>query len=428
MQRMLCQIVFCSVLSFCLSGLASAKTLCVNRSGNGGCYSTISAAVAHAAPHDTIRVAHGTYAEDVMIGKSLALIAEDRDRTVIDASGLSNGIYIDGIDNPGLREVVVNGFTVANANFEGILITNAAYVTIVDNNVFHNDQSLNFATASCPGLPAFETSEGEDCGEGIHLSGVHHATISNNNVVHNAGGVLLSDDTGATHHNLITGNVVKENPFDCGITLASHPPAALTGAAAPLGVFRNTISQNYSTRNGLQGEGAGIGIFDSVPGAKNYANVVIGNTSTDNRLPGVAMHSHTPGQNLNNNMIVGNRISGNGADTADAATPGPAGINVFGVSPVRGTIISQNIISDEAVDLAVNTPSYVDAHLNDFFGRKWGVANLGAGSIDATENWWGCRQGPSSWGCTSVSGPDVLVEPWLTSPFLSGTDEHHDHR
>src|SRR5581483_5338506 len=83
MQRMLCQIVFCSVLTIYFAGLASAKTLCVNHSGNGGCYSTINAAVAHAAPHDTIRVAHGTYAEDVMINKSLALIAEDRDRTVI---------------------------------------------------------------------------------------------------------------------------------------------------------------------------------------------------------------------------------------------------------------------------------------------------------------------------------------------------------
>jgi len=427
MQRMLCQIVFCCALSVCLSGIASAKTLCVNQSGNGGCYSTINAAVAHAAPHDTIRVARGTYAEDVVIGKPLSLIGDDHNKTIIDATGLSNGIYIDGIDNAGLREVVVNGFTVTNANFEGILIANAAYVTIVGNNVVANDRNLNFASATCPGLPAFETSEGEDCGEGIHLSGVHHATISNNSVMHNSGGILLSDDTGTTHHNLISGNVVEDNALDCGITLASHPPATLTGSAAPLGVFRNTISQNFSTRNGLQGGGAGIGIFDSVPGARNYANVVIGNTSTDNGLPGIAMHSHTPGQDLNNNVIVGNRISGNGPDTEDAATPGPTGINVFGVSPVRGTIISQNIISDETVDLAVNTPAYLDVHLNDFFGRKIGVANLGTGSVDATENWWGCAQGPSGWGCATISGPNVLFEPWLTSPFLAGTAEEHGH-
>ena len=177
----------------------------------------------------------------------------------------------------------------------------------------------------------------------------------------------------------------------------------------------------------MQGEGAGIGIFDSVPGTKNYANVVIGNTSTDNRLPGVAMHSHTPGQNLSNNVIVGNRISGNGPDSGDAATPAPTGINVFGVSPAQGTIISQNIISDEAVDLAVNTPAYIDAHLNDFFGRKIGIANLGTGSVDATENWWGCVQGASGRGCTSISGPNILFQPWLTSPFLTGISGHHEN-
>jgi parallel beta-helix repeat protein len=430
MFKFVFQAFFVLLLTTCLTQLSTARTLCVNQNGHGGCYSTITAAVANASPHDTIHVASGTYAEDVVIGKSLSLIGDDHHHPVIDASGLPNGIYIDGIDNPGLREVVVNGFTIQNANFEGILITNAAFVTILNNSVIGNDRSLNFEAASCPGLPAFETAEGEDCGEGIHLSGVRHSTISNNKVLHNSGGILISDDTAANHHNLITGNLVADNPFDCGITLASHPPATLTGSSTPLGVFHNTVSMNISTRNGLKGEGAGIGIFDSIPGTKNYANVVIWNTSTDNRLPGVAMHSHTPGQNLNNNVIVGNRISGNGPDTADAATPGPAGINIFGVSPVRGTIVSQNIISDEAVDIAVNTSSHVSAHLNDLFGHQIGVANLGTGTVNAVENWWGCFQGPAGHGCTTITGPNVLFEPWLTHPFspgVGGFDDHDHH-
>jgi hypothetical protein len=199
-------------------------------------------------------------------------------------------------------------------------------------------------------------------------------------------------------------------------------------------VFANTISGNKSSRNGLAvGEGAGVGIFDSVPGAQNHGNVVIGNKLTDNGLPGVAMHSHTPGQNLNDNSIIANQISGNHADTDDAATPGPTGINVFGVSPVQGTTISQNVITDEAVDVAVNTPAMVDVHLNDLLGRKVGVANLGPGSADATENWWGCVRGPGAPGCSTVSGPNVLFQPWLTRPFSFGFEgdlghgEDHEH-
>jgi hypothetical protein len=197
------------------------------------------------------------------------------------------------------------------------------------------------------------------------------------------------------------------------------PPAPSTGASSPFGVFENTIAGNDSIRNGLavEGAGAGVGIFDSVPGAKNFSNLVIGNRLIGNGLPGVAMHSHTPGQNLRDNQIIGNLISGNGADTEDAATPGPTGINVFGVSAATGTIISQNTIQHEAVDVAVNTPAAVDVHLNNLLGTGIGIDNLDGGSVHATENWWGCAAGPGGTGCTKVSGSSVFFTPWLTSPI-----------
>lgn len=418
MRSMLFPALLSGALLLILTTVSAAGTLCVKQGGAKGCYSTISAAVAAASDHDTVNVSPGVYAEAVVIGKSVSIVSKTPDTTIIDASGLPNGFYVDGIDNPGLREVVIEGFTIKNANYEGILVTNSAFVTIYRNKVIGNDKSLNPSQSTCPGIPAFETAEGFDCGEGIHLSGVQHSTVSNNYVFKNSGGILLSDDTGATHHILVSGNTVTENAYDCGITLASHPPATLTGAAAPLGVFDNTIAGNESSRNGLAvGEGAGVGIFDSVPGAKNYGNVVIGNKLTGNGLPGVALHSHTPGQNLNNNSIIANQISGNHADTDDAATPGPTGINIFGVSPIVGTTISQNIITNEAVDIAVNTPAYVDIHLNNLLGRMIGVDNLGTGTADATENWWGCAAGPGAAGCSSVSGTKVLVQPWLTQPF-----------
>jgi len=67
----------------------------------------------------------------------------------------------------------------------------------------------------------------------------------------NSGGILLADDTGATHDNLISGNTVRDNPYACGITLASHPPAPLTGSATVLGVYHNTVHGNRSAREWL---------------------------------------------------------------------------------------------------------------------------------------------------------------------------------
>ena len=106
------------------------------------------------------------------------------------------------------------------------------------------------------------------------------------------------------------------------------------------------------------------------------------------------------------------------------------GININsgrGGSPVIGTVISQNVIRDEDVDVAVNTPTEVDIHLNDLRGGKIGVADVCAldgatictGSIDATQNYWGCPAGPGGPGCSTVSGSDIRVAPWLRNPISS---------
>jgi len=413
-------VVLCAGLVAGLAKPAGATTWCVNPGAAHGCFATIGAAVSAAAANDTINVAPGTYKEDVIIGKPLSLIGANSQWTIINAVGLSNGVYIDGLDNPGLNNVVVSGFTVENANFEGILIASASGVTVANNIVMHNDKSLNPTEETCPGQPIFETGEDFDCGEGIHLLGADHSVVANNLVAYNAGGILTSDDTAQVHDNLIIGNIVHDNALDCGIVMASHAPAPGSGAAHN-GVVHNTIANNQSFHNGIIGEGAGLGLFSdgSGPGLVS-GNVVIGNVLKNNGIPGVAIHSHAPGDTFTNNVIAGNQISGNGADLGDTATPGPTGINVnsgFGGSLISGTVIAQNVITQEGYDLFINTPAQVDAHLNSFIGSNAvGVDNSSGATVDATENWWGCFGGPGAEGCSTVGG-SVLFNPWLLFPF-----------
>jgi Right handed beta helix region len=418
-----------SLLAFALTLLAApamyGATHCVNQNGSRGCFSSISAAVAAAGPGDVIQVERGTYNEDVIVSKPLSLIGQDRENTVIDAVNRDNGVNIDGNGNPGLSHVVVSGFTVKDANFAGVLITNASAVTISSNRVLNNDRSL--AAGSCPGLPSFfEAGEAIDCGEGIQLSGVDHSTIAGNVVERNAGGILIADDTGATHDNVITGDEVRNNKPDCGITLASHSGA---------GVFRNAVSLNDSAYNG----GAGVGIFAPGPGTKDYANVVMNNRITGNGQPGVTMHNHAapgvggvppvaPAVVFSDNVIVGNIIARNAADTADAATSGTTGINLYSLAPMPGTIIDQNTILEEDLDVALKVPASASAstpdvqvHLNNLL-KNVGIENAGTASIDATENWWGCSGGPTHRGCSTVAGANILYDPWLTrpnSPFVA---------
>ncbi len=393
---------------------ALAATRCVKPGGGSGCFATISAAVAAASAGDTILVSRGTYAEDVTINKPLSVVGEDRQSTIVDAAGLSNGFNIDGFDNPGLSHVNVTGFTIENAQTEGILVSNASFVNIAESNVVNNDKALVNGSCSVFVPPDNPAGEGFDCGEAIHLTGVDHSIVSSNLVQHNSGGVLVSDDSGPTHDNTIKGNTIEDNAFDCGVTLASHSPNA------PNGVFHNTIAANRVWRNGLSGEGAGVGLFTPAPGTATYGNVIVDNSLVGNGLPGVAMHSHAPSQNLNDNQIIGNYIADNGADTDDAATPGTTGINVFGVSPITGTTITGNVIEREAVAIAANTPSEVRAHFNDLLNHNVGVANLDSGTVDATENWWGCPGGPGAAGCSTVTGPNVNYTPWSRQPFNPG--------
>lgn len=443
----------CAILAAaCYSQAAVAGTLCVNPAGSHGCYSTIQAAVNHSSANGVVNVERGTYKEEVTIGIPLSLVGAAADKSVIDATGLAHGIFVDGFDHPGLEAVTIAGFTVQNANYEGILVVSAANVTIRDNRILNNDKTpgLSFtgAPTGCPGQPGdgvYENDETGDCGGALHLIGTVSSIVSGNYVSGNADGVLISDETAESRDNLLTHNVIRNNPLECGIVLASHPP---TGSHAPYfaphyGVDHNTVSDNVSADNGVKIGGSGVGLFSDGAGpGRTSDNVIIHNKLTGNGLGGVALHTHVgpafgaPADDMSGNMIIGNYIAGNLADQADTATPGSVGININsggGGSPVVGTIITGNVIRDEDVDIAINTPAQVDAHLNDLLGGKVGVADVCAfdhasictGSIDATQNYWGCPAGPGGKECATASGSDIRFIPWLREP-IDGNDDHGD--
>jgi parallel beta-helix repeat protein len=435
--------VGCAALFAVLSHSAQAKVLCVKPAGKAPCYAKIQLAVNAAAAGDSIDVAAGTYKEDVIIGKQLSLIGAGAADTIIDATGLPNGIFVDGLDRPGLKGVSISGFTVENAQYEGVLVVSTTGAKIIEDHILNNDTigPVFGSGPACNGQPAFETDESGDCGGGVHLIGSVNAIVEGNFVTGNADGILISDETAESHGNLIAGNNITDNPAECGVVLASHPPV---GSSAPYfaphyGVNKNTVTGNIVSKNGVTVGGAGVGLFSDGQGPGTVTgNSVLLNELTDNGIPGVSLHTHVgpafgaPADNMDGNIIVGNLISGNGPDTDDTATPGPTGININsggGGSPVTGTVISGNIITGEDIDIAVNTPATLSTHFNDLLGGKVGVANVCAldnasnlkvctGAIDATENYWGCVAGPGAKNCSTTSGANIATAPWLKFPVL----------
>ncbi len=331
----------------------AGHTFFVSRKGSDGnpcsesapC-ATIGHAVSMAGNGDTVMVGKGTYHEDVAI--SVGLTLKGAGRPTIDASGMNNGIVISGDGAAGAR---VMGFTVKNATFEGILVRQTHGVTIRDNVAEANDQGIFLPPAQQTGECLAAGPIPGDCGEGIHLWSVMNSSVEENWVGNNAGGILLTDESGPTAFNVIDGNVVVDNKYDCGITIAGHNPGAAPGGVpqpAAAGIYGNTVSRNRADRNGVAGEGAGILIAGGAPGTAVYDNQIIENQASGNGLAGFTLHSHAPGQDLNGNVIAWNFFSNDNLDgdfdfspVTDSQT---TGILLASAAPLVGTVILGNEI------------------------------------------------------------------------------------
>jgi parallel beta-helix repeat protein len=221
-----------------------------------------------------------------------------------------------------------------------------------------------------------------DCGEGIHLSGVAESRVEGNTVQNNSGGILVSDELGPTHDNVITRNTVVDNILNCGITIVGHKTGAVDdkGKLHPTvaGVYANTFTDNVVTNNGTTGTGAGILLANPKAGMAVYRNTLRGNTIDQNGLPGVTVNENTTGQYIDGNVITANTVgtnnllmsatAGMGNTTAisvfvaDGArdvkvtvTNNAISSNVYGIFALKGTVLTQsgNVFTD------VQTPVYV---------------------------------------------------------------------
>jgi parallel beta-helix repeat protein len=350
------------------SSVAAARSLYVSPKGKTSAACTkkapckaIASAVLKAKAGDRVQVASGTYREEVKLAKRVSLIAHGK--AVIEASGKNNGVLVTGTAAAGSS---VEGLTVRNATFEGILLLETKKVTVTKNTVTGNDRGG--AAAKPEGECAPQGVIPGDCGEGLHLMSATESHIIDNVVKNNAGGILLTDEKGPTAHNKITGNTVSNNVLDCGITLAGHNPKAVILSTAPGppqmagldqsvgGVYSNEIERNTVNGNGTKGQGGGVLLAAGPPGAGVYNNTVTHNKAEGNGLAGITLHSHAPGQDLDGNDISHNIIGKNGVNgypngapgDMDAGVSGTVGILLWSaVTPLSGTSVSGNTLSDD---------------------------------------------------------------------------------
>ncbi len=304
--------------------------------GGSRAYTSINDAVQAVAPGGVVHVCPGTYAEDVTVDKpvtlrgSHAVVAPDES----DSSPISALVGGNNAFTVLAPWVTISGFTVHGATGDGIILLGD------HGRIEHNRSTDN-------GI------------NGINVDGSSWSVVKANTLSRNASGLELANDpaaagiqlpgvSGTAAHDDIVDNAVVENPLACGILLVDHAGSA-QGANLALGIHDNRIENNKVVNNAMAGFGAGILLATPAPGGAVYDNLIRHNTISGNGLSGVTVHSHLPSQDLNGNVVVGNRIgTSNLRGFQEPDDPQTTGVFVGSQSPlsitVRHNVIRSNTI------------------------------------------------------------------------------------
>jgi parallel beta-helix repeat protein len=266
-----------------------ANPNCFDR-GNGSAsqpFCTIVAAAQAATQGKTVIVSSGTYSGQVNPNSGTVFTAAPGSSVTV--TGGKSGFYLSG-----KNYVTVRGFNITGTTGDGLYVSKATGVSLIENHVSNSGRPVNGQTA-----------------KGIRLSNATNSLVSGNTVDHNTdfGIYLVEGSTG----NTIVGNRVFASARQFQRAASGIRLYASSG---------NVVSSNVTHDN----EDSGIEVYTA-----SNNNVVVDNVSYNNGDHGIDSYSSV------GNKLVSNSVYNNAT----------AGINVEGGS--TGTTIRNNISVDNGI-------------------------------------------------------------------------------
>jgi nitrous oxidase accessory protein len=241
------------------SSLIRGNTLYVGGSGSNN-YTKIQDAINASSNGDTVFVYHDSspYYENLVVSKSIYLLGEEKNITIIDGSRKGDVISVkaDG--------VTISGFSIING--ENSIGCNKAGIKIIanDTTIFNNIATNNF----------------------FGIVSILSGNIIRNNIIHSNswGGIWLS----LTRNSSVDNNIIYYN-YACGIQMNN--------------AFHNSIVGNTLIKNNDNGS-VGLVMVDS------DNNEISNNNVTNNAYHGILLY------NSKNNVISQNNFIDNGKSNA----------------------------------------------------------------------------------------------------------------
>ncbi|MCK4366392.1 MAG: right-handed parallel beta-helix repeat-containing protein, partial [Thermoplasmata archaeon] len=335
-----------------------------------GNYTTIQGAIDDANPGDVVYVYSGTYSEHVLVDKTLSLIGEDKNTTLLNGNGTGIPLNVSadlvnvtgfafmnsgpGTDVPGLQLYRSNHSRIANSSFwnngVGIEAFSSGENLIAYNNFSDNFRAINLRGPS--NTVQFNNVSDNDW-SGIMVASSTNNTISNNTIVGNGNGIVLG---WSAEHNLVIDNNVSTSDASGLMIVSSGNNTVRNNTFFSDYVYLWMSDYNRITANSLNLTRIYL----------NYSNnnSVDSNQVTSNGYYGIYLQgSH--GNTILNNMVV--RLP---TPNISYPRPGPCGITLW---LSNDDLISGNVVTNFSRGICTFLSNFNTLEKNSPIGNTWGI-------------------------------------------------------
>ncbi len=252
---------------------------------------------------DTIFAYSGTYYENVVVNKAVALIGENKATTVIDGKGA--GVVVSLVERAN-----VSGFMIRNGDY-GVQVRTWAFSPIytghtIDSNIVADNRYGGIYLRGVGGNGITNNIVANNTLFGIHLHHAGNNTLVNNTIVNNGHGI---DFYGNSNDNTLRNNNMTNNEYNFGLILRGETRDFIVGTPS-----RHGIVNDVDTSNKVNGKPIYYWVNrhdEQVPSNAGYvwltgcSNITIKGLNLSNNLQGILLLW------TNNTVVVNNNIISN---------------------------------------------------------------------------------------------------------------------
>jgi LPXTG-motif cell wall-anchored protein len=203
-------------------------------------FSRIQDAIDAAQLGDIIYVQSGTYSENLLVSKSVSILGENKNTTIIDGS--NTGTVVQIVCN----ETVVKGFTIRKGE-NGVSVSGSSNCIVEDNIVIDNIERGILISRSENCVVRNNNVYGSRVGYGINVNASNHILVENNGATSNFwDGIGLLNSANCT----LRGNTISHNEV-FGIWIDS----SINNMIYQNNLFNNTLQASCNTQSNFWDNG-----------------------------------------------------------------------------------------------------------------------------------------------------------------------------